>query len=180
VAKYELDYNLRHHMSEETWAEYKRLTVVANNLTVFTNKPLWSELPATRALYITGGVLTAFLLVLTGIAIGNSTDGGSSAMPWLVASNVMLFLTLLVPLFTFFRETRVARERALAQRDALAHTVELGVRRSYDYEDPASHYPVTGEYNPSLYMARGGPAMAQWLQDTGYGDWETYEANKPD
>ncbi|MFD5277533.1 hypothetical protein ACFWIX_08235 [Pseudarthrobacter sp. NPDC058362] len=176
MAKYELDYNLRCRMSEETWAEYKRLTVVANN-------PPWSEVPATRALYITGGVLTAFLLVPIGIAIGNSTDGGSSAVPWVVAFIVMLFLTLLVPLFTVFRETRVARERALAERDALARAVELkspGVRRSYDYEDPVPHYPVTGEYNPSLYMARGGPAMAQWLQDTGYGDWETYEANKPD
>lgn len=173
-SKYTVNYDLRRKLTKEDWEEYQRLTAVAND-------PPMSELRTTKRLYVSGFVLTGLLLIPMGIAIGTSSNGGGSAVPWMVAVIGVFFLTLFAPLFAVFGEMRDARERADAGRSALADKVApKSSGRGHEDEDHTPRYPVTGEYNPGLYMARGGPAMAQWLEDTGYGDWETYEANKPD
>lgn len=173
--KYELDWALRRRMPKEDWEEYQRLTEIANN-------PQSKDLPRTRLTYIIGFSVTVLLLVPAGISLATSTNGGASAVGWMMAVLVSFFAALIAPMFVVFKENREARERADASRTSLAEKFapKTPARSSSRDDDNSPHYPVTGEYNPSLYMARGGRATAQWLEDSGYGDWETYEANKPD
>lgn len=171
--KHELDYDLQRRLSGDDWEEYRRLTRIANT-------PEIKDMPRTRGIYIAGFVVTGLLLIPTGIALGT---GSGSAAAWMWAVVAMFFVTLLAPLFTVFTETREVREAAIAGRQALADSVKpkpAAGGRDWDDDDRTPHYPVTGTYDPSRYRALGGRAYAKWLEDAGYGDHETYEANKPD
>lgn len=173
AGKLSLDPDLRRLLSPEEWDEYVRLTRVGNG-------PSVSELPLMRRTLVVGFSLSGATLIATGIAMALSTDGGASAIPWLASTVVALFLTLVVAAVFAFREERPVRSRAVSLREEL---IREGYARRPDEDDRergTPHYPVTGDYNPRQYMARGGLAMARYLEKAGYGDWETYDANKPD
>jgi hypothetical protein len=114
----------------------------------------------------------------------NSTDGGRSVLPFLIATVSLLFATIVVPLPVILFETSAYRRPRLAARNAVIQRAGSTPRETDNYSTrdygPTPYYPVTGHYDPALYMARGGRATAKWLEVSGYGDWETYEANKPD
>ena len=173
MGAYTVDESLQARFTAEEWAEYVRLTDAANN-------PKLREMPATRAVFIGGSVVVALLIAATVVAVVNASPAATGLS---IAVIVAMFATPGLAIFTVLPETRNARERAAAARRALVDSVtpEPSPEDGGGYFDrPAPHYPVTGTYDPALYIHRGGREYARWLEDTGYGDHETYEANKPD
>lgn len=171
AAKHPVDRSLQSRLSDEDWAEYQRLTGVANG-------PGMRDLPVTRAVYIVG--FSVMGLLVAGMII-TLAAGSRSWTALMVAAVVVMLVTLVAPIFTVFPESMRVRARAAAARQALADSAPPPETPHFEStSDWSPSFPVTGTYNPGLYMRRGGPEYKQWLKDTGYGDHETYEANKPD
>lgn len=163
---------LRDRLSPEDWERYKRLTRTYNS------PPLpWMR----RTLFAAAGVTVACLVGMS-IAMGTSTNGGANATPWIQGVICTMFLGLLGAGVVGSVERRTVRAKTLPALRRLEATAENHpTRAEFDDDYPAPFYPVTdGQYNPRLYISRGGRATARLLADQGYQDWETYEANKPD
>ncbi|SDH34998.1 hypothetical protein [Microbacterium sp. 77mftsu3.1] len=186
------DSGLRTRLTPADWAAYDRWSAVADSP---PREMLPGFLLARQIAWVIATLYGAGLVFSLALGL---TDGLNAE--WVAAVSAVIFGgAWLVPEWVRHREESAVRAGAEMRRDEVASAAEAAGPSEQEQReehlrrvlprlaaDPGEHdrgrgrFFMTGDYDPGLYMARGGRQEQDRLMSLGYSSYDEYEANHPD